>query len=104
MSCCMCDITIISKKANNEIKITKTRIYDMCLFLCEVAKMKEFAKAFYWGKRWKTCKKSYIEKRILIDGGLCEECKKNLGYIVHHKIHLNEYNINDRKYLLIIVS
>lgn len=57
--------------------------------------MKEFAKAFYKGRAWKLCRKSYIEKRRMIDGGLCEECKERLGYIVHHTILLTEDNIND---------
>ena len=32
---------------------------------------------------------------MLIDGGLCEECKQEQGYIVHHKIYLTEQNINN---------
>lgn len=31
----------------------------------------------------------------MIDGGMCEECHKNLGYIVHHKIKLTQQNINN---------
>lgn len=56
---------------------------------------KEFAKAFYEGKQWKRCRKSYVEKRRLIDGGLCERCHENLGYIVHHTVMLTPYNITD---------
>lgn len=55
----------------------------------------EWAKQFYKSKKWIRCKGSYIEKRISIDGGLCEECKDNPGYIVHHKITLTEENISD---------
>ena len=56
---------------------------------------KEFAKAFYNSKKWYKCKNSYIAERIMLDGGLCEECKENIGYIVHHKISITPYNIND---------
>lgn len=56
--------------------------------------MKEYAKKFYFSKQWKACRKSYISKRIMIDGGLCEECHENPGYIVHHKIQLTPANID----------
>ncbi len=56
---------------------------------------KEFAKAFYEGRPWKRCRMSYIKKRRLIDGGLCERCHENLGYIVHHTVLLTPDNIND---------
>ena len=56
---------------------------------------KEFAKAFYNSGKWKRCKDSYIDERIALDGGVCEECHKNIGYIVHHKVTLTESNIND---------
>lgn len=56
---------------------------------------KEWAKRFYNGKRWIRCRDAYIQERILIDGGMCEECHKNLGYIVHHEIILSPENIND---------
>ena len=32
---------------------------------------------------------------MLIDGGLCEECHEEQGYILHHKILLTEQNINN---------
>ncbi len=56
---------------------------------------REFAKAFYKSKAWKSCRDSYIAQRRLIDGGLCEECHDEQGYIVHHKIHLTPQNISD---------
>ena len=56
---------------------------------------KDWAEAFYNGKKWRRCRKSYIDERILIDGGLCEQCHDNLGYIVHHKITLTPVNITD---------
>ena len=56
---------------------------------------KEWAKAFYNGKRYRKCRESYISLRISIDGGICEECRQQLGYIVHHTIILTESNIND---------
>lgn len=56
---------------------------------------KEYAKSFYNSKKWKKCKDSYIANRILIDGGMCEECHEAAGYIVHHKITLTAENIVD---------
>lgn len=31
----------------------------------------------------------------MIDGGMCECCGQQLGYMVHHKIILTENNINN---------
>ena len=56
---------------------------------------KDFAKSFYNSKRWQQCRNSYIAKRIAIDGGACEECRRQQGYIVHHKVILTQSNIND---------
>lgn len=57
--------------------------------------MKDFAKGFYNTKRWQNCRNSYFKKV----GGLCERCLKagkiTPGEIVHHKIYLDENNIND---------
>ena len=57
--------------------------------------MREFAKQFYKSEQWQKCRNAYKQNRMLIDGGLCEECHINQGYIVHHIIHLTEKNIND---------
>lgn len=51
---------------------------------------REFAKDFYNSKQWKECRKGY--KRLV--HGLCERCGKP-GDIVHHKIKLTPYNINN---------
>lgn len=56
---------------------------------------KEWAKPFYNGKKWNKCKDGYKQIRLLIDGGLCEVCHKEPGYIVHHKIPLTRDNINN---------
>ncbi len=56
---------------------------------------KEFAKKFYNSKAWKECRQSYIDKRIAIDGGMCEHCKNELGYIVDHKEELTPDNIDN---------
>ncbi len=56
---------------------------------------KEWAKSFYKSDKWIKCRNSYIQNRIRIDGGMCEECKKRIGYIVHHKINLSPTNIDD---------
>ena len=56
---------------------------------------KAFAQAFYRSAAWIKCRLSYIAKRKATDGGLCEHCRKALGYIVDHIIELTPYNIND---------
>ena len=52
--------------------------------------MKEWAKAFYYSKAWRTCRESY--KRT--QQGICERCQ-GIATIVHHKIYLTPHNIND---------
>ena len=54
-----------------------------------------YAKPFYDSPAWQACRKSYISKRIKIDGGMCESCHQRIGYIVHHKEAINESNVND---------
>jgi 5-methylcytosine-specific restriction endonuclease McrA len=49
-----------------------------------------FSSAFYKSTAWIKCRDAYIKSVY----GLCERCGKP-GYIVHHKIYLNEKNIND---------
>lgn len=56
---------------------------------------KEWARAFYQSKKWRQCRDSYIQERIALDGGLCEECHNSPGYIVHHKHILTRENISD---------
>ena len=50
---------------------------------------------FYKTKAWQKCRDEYFRKV----GGLCERCKaKGLivpAEIIHHKIHIDEKNIND---------
>lgn len=55
----------------------------------------EWSRAFYNGRKWKGCKSAFISDRISIDGGLCECCHTEVGYIVHHKIALTPANINN---------
>ena len=55
----------------------------------------EWAKSFYSSSKWIKCRNAYIKNRILIDGGLCEECRDKTGYIVHHRITLTQDNISD---------
>lgn len=57
--------------------------------------MKEWAKSFYKSQAWIKCRNAYIRDRINVDGGICEECKDDLGYIVHHKTYLTKENINN---------
>lgn len=57
--------------------------------------MKDWAKKFYNSSSWRKCRTSYIAARIAVDGGLCEICKEQQGYIVHHKEQLTKDNIYD---------
>lgn len=57
--------------------------------------MKKWAEKFYKSKAWRKCREAYIDERMLIDGGMCEECHEQLGYIVHHKVRLTPENINN---------
>ena len=34
---------------------------------------KEWAKSFYNGQKWKRCRNAFINERIGIDGGMCQE-------------------------------
>ena len=53
-------------------------------------------KEFYKGKPWQRARRAYIDERIAIDGGLCEICGEEPGYIVHHyRVWLNDLNCND---------
>lgn len=51
--------------------------------------------SFYKSKAWKITRDSYYRSQ----NGLCERCKAqgliSPAYIVHHKIHLNDENVND---------
>lgn len=57
--------------------------------------MQDFAKKLYKSKAWQRCRAAYISKV----GGLCERCLSNglivPGEIVHHKIYINQNNVND---------
>ena len=52
---------------------------------------RDFAKDFYNSKAWRDCAKAYKASKF----GICERCKQPKGTIVHHKVYLNEENIND---------
>ena len=56
---------------------------------------KDWSKSFYNSKKWLKCRDSYIADRVSKDGGVCEECKRQQGYIVHHEVTLTPDNIND---------
>lgn len=56
---------------------------------------KDWAKPFYNSSRWIKARDTYISDRIMEDGGLCEVCGKEPGYIVHHIINLTEENVKD---------
>ncbi len=61
---------------------------------------KEFAKSLYNSKAWQDCRQSYIDYRVSVDGGMCEECGEEIGYIVHHTILLTPDNIHDHSVAL----
>lgn len=56
---------------------------------------REFSKKFYNSKQWINCRKSFISYRITIDGGMCQHCKNELGYIVDHIEEITPDNINN---------
>ena len=56
---------------------------------------KSFAKAFYNSKAWEETRSAYVAERLLVDGGLCEMCRENVGEELHHIVPLNPTNIND---------
>ena len=67
----------------------------MSRFMGWGATVKDWAKSFYTSKKWCACRASYISTRMATDGGLCEVCGREQGYIVHHIVPLNETNISD---------
>lgn len=46
--------------------------------------------AFYHSKQWKATQAAYMA----MSHGICERCGR-AAKIVHHKVHINEQNIND---------
>ena len=56
---------------------------------------REFAGNLYRKKRWRTCRAAFIAGRVAIDGGICQHCQDEPGYIVHHTIELAPENIDD---------
>lgn len=58
---------------------------------------RDFAYKFYKSRAWKDCRASFIKWRRSVDGGLCQRCHNEPGYIVHHRIYLDPTNINDLK-------
>ena len=54
-----------------------------------------FAEKFYNSRRWRKCRASFIAEREAIDGGLCQDCGRDGGYIVHHEIWLTPENIDN---------
>jgi len=52
-------------------------------------------KQFYRTKAWRRARQAYIDKRLSIDGGICEVCGNEPGLIVHHIEWLDDINCND---------
>ncbi len=52
-------------------------------------------KQFYKSMPWRRARAAYIDKRMAIDGGICEVCGEEPGLIVHHVIWLDDINCND---------
>lgn len=56
---------------------------------------REFAIAFYNSRRWKMCRRGYIDSV----NGLCERCLKAGRYMpgemLHHRVELTARNINN---------
>ena len=57
--------------------------------------MRDFAEHFYKSQKWQLTKNAYKKSK----GGICERCYSrgiiSPGEIVHHKIHIEPWNIND---------
>lgn len=51
-------------------------------------------KEFYQSMMWRRCRRDYIDKRIRIDGGLCEVCRQRPGKVVHHIEWLDDVKCN----------
>ena len=51
---------------------------------------REFTNGFYNTRAWKELARAYKKYRH----GICERCGRP-GVIVHHKVYINEQNIND---------
>lgn len=52
-------------------------------------------KQFYKSRSWRIARQAFIDKRMLIDGGLCQVCHEEPGLIVHHTVWLDDVNCND---------
>lgn len=63
--------------------------------LREDIRMRDFAKKFYNSTKWRRCRKQFICERTMTDGGLCQRCHKEPGFIVHHRVYLTPSNIHD---------
>ena len=61
----------------------------------EAEAMATEAERFYGSQAWKECRAAYIKSK----GGLCERCLRSglyrPGFIVHHKIYLDEKSFSD---------
>ncbi len=54
-----------------------------------------FSRKFYDSPQWRKTRKAFIAYRKSIDGGLCQMCHEEPGYIVDHIKELTPENIND---------
>lgn len=52
---------------------------------------REFSKSFYNSTAWKKVRNAYVQMRF----GLCERCGAPDSKQVHHKVYLDEHNINN---------
>lgn len=53
-------------------------------------------KEFYKTVAWRRARAAYIERRMAIDGGICEVCGQQPGKVVHHyRVWLDDQNCND---------
>lgn len=56
---------------------------------------RDFARGFYKSAAWLKCRAAFIAERVAIDGGICQRCGQDLGYIVHHREWLTPENLTD---------
>lgn len=97
----ICDILYYNKIKNINKEVDCKKVFLSILirvpFLIQKREImaKEWSKTFYKSQAWQQCRNAYIAERTSIDGGMCEECRQQLGYIVHHKKKLTEDNISN---------
>ena len=88
-------VTPSSREQTGVLNIPAYRFGSALLFWGDDWMAYDYARAFYKSRAWQLCRASYIAKRQSVDGGMCERCHRQPGYIVHHKVHITPANISN---------